>query len=435
MRFKSILSLLSILLIPLLTQSLWAKGAKSNSDSKIIKLCKNRTNLARKQWTVRTGVPVLSQGPQRMCYAHAASSYLDVWRAWHIKSPTKVWKINPSSEKGGISTLGNLKIKKQIGLSSPYWLGFLAKTSQQAQTGKRAHNLNDGSGELALDVIARGLDGVCREDVMANSLKDYTEGKDLVTVEEFYNFTAWFFDRYNPKIQAKMTRAGISVSRSCLKRAGVRNQKRCDKEKAEQRKTLEEFYKSNITKSAAANALISSFIKKAKIYKIWGAMKPNLKKKSYLPFFAKVFYKCSIRGNKYRETSPETMSKYKVCSTKVNRQSLDFMLRKIQNKEPLGANYYAEILSFKKSEQVPRTRDRLHQSVIIGNRVRNNTCQILVQNSWGNYCGYAWECQKDKFGNELGVWVDSHEILEVMESIFYFEKKDVPCHGEEKPAV
>ena len=226
MNLCSKLSFFLIFLLPFISiQTASSKGAQSSMDPMIKKLCGKRTNLARKNWTVRTGIPVLDQGPQRMCYAHAASTYLDVWRAWNVRSPTKVWQIKTSKTEGGISTLGGLKLKKRIGLTSPYWIGFLAKTSQQAQTGKRSGNLNDGSGELGLDVIARGLDSVCREDVMRKSMKEYSGNLGLITVPEFYNFTAWFFDRFNPSIRAKLTRTGISVSRSCRKRAGVMNQK------------------------------------------------------------------------------------------------------------------------------------------------------------------------------------------------------------------
>ncbi len=405
------------------------------SSSEELQNCKQKTNLARKQWVVRLDVPVLNQGPVRMCGSYAVSSYLDIWRAWKIPKPTQIIGLDKPDAKG-TPTLGGLKMTKRIGLSDPHWIGYLAKLSEKAQRGKEPINLEDGSGELALDVIARGLEGVCREDVMRKSLEPYTVEGRSYTVQEFYVFSAWMFgDTLDDSYKAKLTRSGVAVSRSCRKtRQGI-NQKACDKNKDEFNTIMKDLYANKQPKSKrGANALLN-FINNADLPKIWQAMRPYIKdknKKSFLPYFSKVFYKCQIPGNKYRELSPEVMKDYKVCSVR-NDQSLDFfkiITNKLKNNEPTVLNYYSRFLTAKNYRQVVKDKRDIHQSVIIGKRVRQKSCQFLIQNSWGNYCKYSWECQKDEKGNEIGIWVPYSQLRHVTESIFYLEKENIPCPGE-----
>ncbi len=412
---------------------LFAKGSKIKKalGEEVNSLCVKRVNLARKKWTLRTDVPVLDQGPVRMCGPFAAAAYLDVWRAWQLPKVTEVIDVRPPKTHGGISVFGGLKIKKRIGLTSPYWMGFLGKISEQAQTGKVSTSLDDASGELGLDVMVRGLDSICREDIMKSSLIPYSKDGQLISLAEFYSFTSWFFEKYNKSIQAKLTRTGLSEKRLCRDQS---NKEKCNQARKELDLVMLDFFKDkkNLEGLKARKIkYIASFLNKAKIYKIWPAMKANLKnnKKSYLPFFRSVFYKCQIRGNKYEETGPELMKNYHVCSVE-NDNSADFIrtiLGKLQSNEPVAFNYYAGILNAKKHQDVSRLSSLLHQSVLIGNRVRKNRCQFLIQNSWGNYCKYSWECQKDKYGKEIGIWVDGYELQNVMKSMYYIEKKGVSC--------
>lgn len=433
MRAIFILSLLTTMSF----NPLFGRGSKVKDQyaAEVNELCVKRVNLARKKWTIRTDVPVLDQGPVRMCGPFASAAYLDIWRAWQLPHVTQVMDVKPPKTLGGTPVFGGLKLKKRLGLTSPYWMGFLGKISEQAQTGKIATNFEDASGELALDVVVRGLNSICREDVMRQSLMPYSKDGMLVTLPEFYSFTAWFFERFNKKIEAQLTRKGIYEKRVCRKRAGVVADKlKCDNARKELGLAMVQFAadKSNLKGLKGREVkLIKNFLKKAKIHKIWPAMKANMKndKKKYLPFFSSVFYKCEIRGNKYRETSQEVMQNYNVCSVE-NNHSTQFvlhMLQKLQNNEPIAFNYYVGILNAKKHSDVQRLSNLLHQSVLIGNRVRKNRCQFLVQNSWGNYCRYNWECQRDEKGNEIGVWVDSYELQNVIKSMYYIEKKNVTC--------
>ena len=103
----------------------------------------------------------------------------------------------------------------------------------------------------------------------------------------------------------------------------------------------------------------------------------------------------------------------------------------LNENNPVGFGYNPQILTHAytlEKEEYEKYQAGFHASVITGKRVRNNSCQFLVQNSFGNYCkNYFWECQKDSRGYEIGVWVDAVDLITYSRDIFYIKDKGHKC--------
>lgn len=364
--------------------------------------CLKGNNLARESWAVRTDVPVLDQSYTNMCGAFAAASFIDIWRLWQLPDYTKIKKVDiplhikNTSQK--IKSMGDLKIRNRIALSSPYWMGFLGKVNESARKKKEGlSNLEYTSGELAVDTILRGFDSICREDVLQDTLDRYTLKEVLkrgerLSMKEFYIFSRWIFDVHDNDFIAKMAR---------YKRNKPSNQVINDE-------VFTFYLEEKPSKlSLFIGDQLEDIFEKIDLRKVYFSMAGALKSKNYLSFFSKFFYRCQIRGNKYDELGKDKMAGYELCvmdKSYGKENILNKILTNLQKKNPVVYN------------------DGEHQMVVIGNRFKRNRCELLVQNSFGKKECRARKCLKDRWGNIIGEW-RRPKVFNKLESIYYIDKK------------
>ena len=148
----------------------------------------------------------------------------------------------------------------------------------------------------------------------------------------------------------------------------------------------------------------------------------GLKPKNLVVLFEKVFVSCK----KHRQ--PQT-NQYKVCENLDLSifAKADLVLKLLEKKEPVAISYNANLLYDRKLKSSSLNETQNHSSIIVGKRVRNKHCEFLIKNSWGDYCDYDWECQKDQNGKEIGVWVNSFDLMLHTPSFFYLEDRRISC--------
>ena len=199
-----------------------------------------------------------------------------------------------------------------------------------------------------------------------------------------------------------------------------------------------------LIKMYAYRSRIKHFVENADFEKVYKVIKPHLdkEKRDFLPFFEEVFASCFDPKNHYQEFNDPIIKSYRVCS-KFHRNQRDYIKKVatlLDRKIPVGLSYVGKMLKKPPIEIGPREPGKYettHVSVLIGKRVRNGTCQFLLQNSWGNACrrytSAPWECQKDRRGIEIGVWVDAWELASYGPYTFHVDKKYNKCRPQDNP--
>ena len=347
----------------LLLGSLSFSSLSYASQSEILNLCKNRVNLLRKRWVELADAPQLDQGPTGLCYSYAASSYLDLWRDKHLSNNTKIFglKVPFSSQMSKERTSFPQTLRKRIGLTDPHWMAYV-------YTKHRKYNkpsFYGGSGDFTLNFILQGKEGSCREDVMRNSLFPYTKpGKPLITTGEFYALTSWIMTNQN-KIKEIINSS--------------------DDWDTKFKKVINKHKRPYEFKKIKYNGDFK---------KIFASLKPFLSKKNYITYFEEIFSSCFKKENQYKEINSSNLENYRICTrTEPNPlKQIKQVLNLLNRKEPIGFSYQSKVLYDKEIYKEKGRVQTNHVSVIVGKRVRNNKCELLVKNSWGNYCGYDWEC-------------------------------------------
>ena len=130
----------------------------------------------------------------------------------------------------------------------------------------------------------------------------------------------------------------------------------------------------------------------------------------------KIFSGCTDKGSIYLHT--KKLPPFSISKSKDYREKRKIVLEQLGKKNIVGISYNSDQIEYKKP--MPYSKST-HSSVLVGNRVRDGKCQLLLHNSWGNYCGYEWECQKDRHGQEMGVWVDADQLMYQTELIWHFD--------------
>lgn len=338
-----------------------AKGAELPSvfHNKYKESCSKYVNLMSESWGHTSKVPNLDQGPVGICYSHAATTLIDLWRDLH-----------------------GLKLTKQMAYSNPQYAALLYK-----MTDKETNTLDSGSAQVTIDEVRKY--GMCRFDVIEQSMNSFALNKKIST-RDWYAITEWFFESYNSKLQKEIVDAPNKAEK--LKEIFLR------------------FNKKDRVKNIFDNG---------DFQKIYESMEPYLLSKDYKAYARDVFSACFKKENIYLPTLrlPPLVSIYQ------NLKLTDYLIEQLDRKNPVGITYKASVLTsddkfLKRIELFFSDSD--HQSVIVGKRVRDNQCQFLLKNSWGNYCGYKWECQKNSKGEEVGVWVDGRALIMASKDIFYF---------------
>ncbi|TDJ09493.1 MAG: hypothetical protein E2O68_00250 [Deltaproteobacteria bacterium] len=335
-------------------------------NKKYRKSCSKYVNLMRRNWSMHREVPNLDQGPVGICYSHAATTLIDMYRDIHMP-----------------------KYSKRIALSNPQYTALLYHMEYPGGSylGK-SNTLDGGWAQKAIDAVRKH--GMCRFDVINRSMQNFSK-ENQISTRDWYAFTEWFLEFYDKKTQRELQRAPNKSK--ALKDIFSRYTKR---------KRIEDFYNY------------------ADFTKIFNSMKPYLLTASYKDYAKDVFGQCFKKENIYLPTKrlPKIIT-HRGIGGKAKR-----IIKELDKKNPVGITYTADVLrggrkwyhDIKYFWKSPN-----HQSVIVGKRVRNKKCEFLLKNSWGNYCKYSWECQKDPGGRELGIWMDADTLMTATSDIFYFD--------------
>jgi hypothetical protein len=337
-------------------------------NKKYRKSCSKYVNLMRKNWSMHRPVPNLDQGPVGICYSHAATTLMDMYRDIHLP-----------------------KYSKRIALSNPQYTALLYHMEYPGGSylGK-SNTLDGGFAQKAIDAVRKY--GMCRFDVIDASMKKYSS-ENQISTRDWYAFTEWFMEFYDKKIQRELQRAP---------------------NKSKALKEIFSRYKSR--------KKIKAFYDHADFTAIYNSMKPYLLGGNYKDFAKDVFGQCFKKENIYvTSKNLPKIKKHAGTSGKAKR-----IIEQLDKKNPVGITYAHHVLRGGKKwyndfKYFFTTPD--HQSVIVGKRVRQGKCQFLLKNSWGNYCKYSWECQKGPKGRELGVWMNADSLMAAGRDIFYFDLK------------
>lgn len=130
--------------------------------------------------------------------------------------------------------------------------------------------------------------------------------------------------------------------------------------------------------------------------------------------------------------------KQRNCKNCGNRRLESYIVSQLKRDKPVAIGYCADVLSDKNHEgvKVPGSwdffKDRKrkkgncsgHESIVAGSRKKDNKCQLLVRNTWGDWKSKTWKnclcetskgvyeaCSRgDSKVNSVGCWVDSDKL-------------------------
>jgi len=327
-----------------------------------IDACSKYVNLQRQGWYTQRNVPTLDQGPVGLCYSHAAVTLLDMWRDTH-----------------------GLKITKNIALSNPQYAALLFK--MEYEKGERS-TLDAGGGANTLKAIKKY--GMCRDDVIQLAMDEFSMNNKIST-RDWYAVTQWFLEFYSLKIQREIDKA------------------------PDKAKKLKEIFSRYTDRDD-----VKIIYEHGDFNKIYEGLKPYLLKRDYKGYAKNVFRECFKKENIYLGT----LHLPDVYSEPNPQKFIPTIISNLDRKNPVGISYAHQILKegsglFKKIKYFWYDSD--HQGVLIGKRVRAEKCQFLLKNTWGNYCKYAWECQKSPNGGEVGAWIDADYLLPSLRTLYFFD--------------
>lgn len=92
--------------------------------------------------------------------------------------------------------------------------------------------------------------------------------------------------------------------------------------------------------------------------------------------------------------------------------------------QPVGISYCADVLTTANFQGLhadgsEKKQCNMHASVVVGYRESHGRDFFLVRNSWGGNCSrYAWECEKGQ------IWVPAKELMSNTSSLVYFGEKN-----------
>ena len=109
-------------------------------------------------------MPLYDQGQTGLCYAYAAIQLIDYWRETN-----------------------NFKITKRMAHSSPLYGAFLLKSLDK---GESKNSLDYGYSEKVIQYVKKN--GMCRSDVIDDSLKKFTFGKNVKEIDFYKTLEAFF---------------------------------------------------------------------------------------------------------------------------------------------------------------------------------------------------------------------------------------------------
>jgi len=143
-------------------------------------------------------------------------------------------------------------------------------------------------------------------------------------------------------------------------------------------------------------------------------------KSDYKGYAQNVFKECFKKENIYLGT----LNLPNISKETNPAKFVPTIISNLDRKNPMVVGYSHQLLregggTFNKIKYLINFAD--HESVLIGKRVRGKKCQFLLKNTWGNYCKYAWECQKSPNGGEIGAWIDADSLAPAIDQLYFFD--------------
>lgn len=153
----------------------------------------------------------------------------------------------------------------------------------------------------------------------------------------------------------------------------------------------------------------------------------------------KIFKKC-LKASKVTALVDTSNLTDLGCASCSDKKVEEYIIKQLKRNKPVGIGYCSNVLSDKDADmiypnshltildntRVVRSKSACagHASIVAGSRKKDNKCQLLVRNSWGDWKSSTWKdclCEtskgvfKDcKYGdkkiNSVGCWVDSDSL-------------------------
>tara|TARA_B100000029_G_scaffold128756_1_gene122281 strand:- start:120 stop:1232 length:1113 start_codon:yes stop_codon:yes gene_type:complete len=347
--------------------------------------CK-RVILQREKWgdLQYKNMPVYDQGQLGICYSYAAIQLIDYWRK------TNFFK------KGVQLALGI----KNMPLSSPFFGAYLQRKQAWglfSRAGRR--NIERGLIEDVINAVRKG--GMCRIDIVNQGLNTMAKKYDIPpeTLVSFthqllqeYNEQTNFFQRLSNKSPQKFVKKYLQRKFKC---SGPPYQGIC-----------------------------------VRHFEVFSQFYPLFKKNNYISFLDEAFKDCYKPNGKYPwANNLPRPKKYKTTSAKKFQKKLIELLTR-PNPQPIAVGYCSKFL--RRKNYIGKNRIGFtdpdcgpHASIVIGMRERNQKCEFMIRNSWGNSCkDYVWDCEytRGRARSEgHGIWVDGIAFTKNILNITWLE--------------
>jgi len=354
----------------------------------------SRVNLARDKWALDyKDMPNYDQGDTNICYGYTAAQLVDYWKRSHS---AKIFSQNMTH-------------------SSPLYAAYLFKKysfegkflDSLSLLGKPTNTPVD-IGLLHSTIMEIKKKGMCNQIIVEKNLKAFTKKMGLEAFD-FYPMMYYFF--------AEFTRLKGNLSW---------------------------YQKWNNQKTQELRALVTSSYCHGKSPKscneanlIFDKVVPYFVKNQSIKLYDEIFGDCKNPENHdvFLRKLPNPTTFTLRPASYVNKSIIQLLDR--PNAQPIGVSYCMEILKTAgfvglNKINIPTKECGLHASVIIGKRTRNNRCEFLLKNTWGEDCsGYSskWECElgagiinprNKKPNRSFGIWIDSEELSRNIIQFTYF---------------
>ncbi|MCT4640933.1 MAG: hypothetical protein N4A33_01460 [Bacteriovoracaceae bacterium] len=331
------------------------------------------TNLYKSSKSLQS-IPILDQDSVGACYAYTASQILDVERFDNGVSYTK--------------------------RSHPIWAAVAYKTQE---SGFFDQSVEGGRAGNAIKAIYKY--GICTYKEGEALISKYRKENNL-SESEFMNILESSYEYYN--LSKKEKKEGLSES-----------------EKKEYASCK------NVINSKAGDSVLTNIQDQFKISSNY--ILPKL--------VMQVILKDCVPKKKYQPLVDINKLKVGSCSKCSDKELENHIVKQLKRKKPVGISYCYKILNDKKHSGLnsrsdyyffaPKRNSLLnkecggHASMLVGSRKKNNKCQFLLRNTWGNWKSGTWnDClcektkgvyvpctKKDRHLNSVGCWIDSDRLM------------------------
>lgn len=311
-------------------------------------------------------IPVYDQNGFGGCYSYTATQMIDYWKQTHGQ---------PSSEN-----------------TSPIFAAFISKQKNW----ENANELSGGITSITIETLKEY--GSCRKNIVDNAIKRFSN-KNSVNPATFLSFIEKIFKDYR-------TRSALSEELSDSKMMS--------------RKKIENDYSRSFHKAQCAYES-KGLLDNVNIQKLYSKIEDYAVKADFIGLMEDIFGECK-KGNMKKIDVPDVIN-MKIESNELEKsvEKIDKLLSK-NNPQPIGINYCSQVLLDKNYQ---KSNDNLecehHASTIVGRRMKNGKCQILIRNSWGSSCNYDWECKTSSENLAEGIWINADTLLKNTTSIDYFD--------------